>query len=107
MAMHEKHPTVTRRDRAIERLLELLTRVVELWVQFWLSTEPGEHANGATDRWGDTLHDIDITAVHDQLTGDVGRYDQLIGAEVLCGTDLTEIDGWRLAGSLLDSLPGA
>jgi hypothetical protein len=108
MANHYQHPVVTRRDCAVERLLELLTRIVELWVEFWAATEPGVHATGATDRWGDTLHDIDITAVHDGLAPDTGRYAQLLAAQVISGDpELTDITGWTLAGNLYDPTGGA
>lgn len=114
MANHYRHPSLTRRDRAIERLLELLTRIVELWVEFWHATEPGEHATGATERWGEQLGAIDITAVHEALAADTGRYQLLLAADVISGDpELTEqfprvdVDGWSLCGSLLDQLPGA
>lgn len=110
MANHYRHPVATRRDRAIERLLELLTRIVEWWVEFWHTTEPGVHAEGATDRWADTLHDIDITPVHDQLSDEPGLYRLLLDATTISGQewgDLTTVDGWSLSGSLVDQTGGA
>lgn len=108
MASHYQHPVVTRRDRAIERLAEILTRIVELLIEFWRATEPGDHADGATDRYADFLGNLPDPDDHDQLAADTGRYHQLLTALVISGDpELTDIDGWRLTGSLLDSLPGA
>jgi hypothetical protein len=133
MANHYQHPVVTRRDRALEQLLELLTRIVELWVEFWAATEPGQHANGATDRWSETLHNIPTPNPHEQLTVDTGRYTKLLAAQVISGDPeltecketatnlnsgqpnssrlesgpLTAVDGWTLAGNLYDPTGGA
>lgn len=97
MANHYQHPIETRRDRATEAILEWLTRLVEAWVAFWRATEPGEHAEGATDRFADTLHGIDITAVHDGLSDEVGRYALLAPAEM---TAWTVLDGHSLVATL-------
>lgn len=108
MANHYRHEPTTRRDRAIEAILEWLTRVVEAWVAFWTATEPGEHAQGATERFGDLLDKIEPPEYHDHLTADSGRYALLGPDDVICGTDpepvemtaWTALDGHALAASL-------
>lgn len=121
MATHYRHPTDTRRWRALETILELLTTWVELWVEFWYGTAPTVAAHeasdhGATPRWADTLRNIPIAAVHDHLSDQPGRYERLLGAERISGTELTDVisledtaivDGWTLCGNLHDQLPGA
>lgn len=113
MANHYRHEPTTRRDRAIEAILEWLTTLIELWTEFWHGTEPHDHSQGASPRSAEELHAIEPLSVHHHLTAESGRYALLGPDDLLCGTDyaspaeLTTIDGWTLTGSLIDSLPGA
>lgn len=126
MATHYRHPIDTRRWRALETVLELLTRLVEWWTEFWFATTPGQPAHdnsdhGATERWADTLHDwrlprgiTRLEASPGLMSGELiepdqpGLYQLLMDAPTISGDPaLTQVDGWTLSGTLIDQLPGA
>lgn len=107
MANHYRHEPTTRRDRAIEAILELLTRLVETWVEFWHGTQPHQHDQGATDRYAAVLHEYARPTNDETRLLPIHRYEELADAVLLCGTEppvemtaWTALDGHALAASL-------
>lgn len=120
-------------QHAAGQIVQLLAVLRRLWRAAWASdlrrqprhakpalavpfVEPVEHV-GLTENWVTELHALNeepaptangsgYYAVLSEEVVELAAHDRLMGATDI-PLDLTEIDGWRLAGSLYDSLPGA
>lgn len=128
MATHSLTWNGHRRGRhAAGQFVQLLAVLRRVWRAAWASdlgrppkhakpavaevvAEPVEHV-GLTDEWVDDLHRLNEQPA--PTAHGSGYYAVLTEEAVeLMGItespiDITQVDGWRLAGNLLDSLPGA